>query len=122
MKFFALSILASSALAGQPRMVELSNPNPTESAIFRGPESVNGLVEKPPSGASTLFEIIEHAASQFPDQLQFGERAIDDIIEEEKEVKTVVNGQEQITKKKWKYFQMSSYHWLSYTEVCFDFN
>lgn len=123
MKFFALSILTSSALAGagrEPAMVELQNPNPNESSIFRAPESVNGLVQRPPSNASTLFEVFEHAAMQFPDQLQFGERSIVNIIEEEKDIKAVVDGKEQITKKKWKYFQLSQYNWMSYSEVRFE--
>ncbi|CAG8594393.1 10189_t:CDS:2 [Ambispora gerdemannii] len=43
-----------------------------------------------------------------------GYRKILNIIEEEKEVIKTVNG---VGTKKWKYFQLSEYHWYNYEEV-----
>ena len=46
-----------------------------------------------------------------------GYRDIIDIVEEEKEVKKVVGGKEVTEKKKWKYFHLSGFSYMSFIEV-----
>lgn len=94
-----------------------------------GPEQSNGgrirrcvyspdkLVETPHDDVRTLYDVITYSANKFGKKHAFGYRKVEQVIEEEKEVVKVVNGEEQKTKKKWKYFQLSGYQYLSYLSV-----
>jgi long-chain acyl-CoA synthetase len=46
-----------------------------------------------------------------------GWRDVVKIVEEEKEVTKVVDGKEIVEKKKWKYFELSDYKYMSYLDV-----
>lgn len=47
----------------------------------------------------------------------FGYRDVEKMVEEEKEVKKMVGGKETSEKKVWKYFQLSGYRYVSFSEL-----
>ncbi|PFH48184.1 hypothetical protein AMATHDRAFT_66061 [Amanita thiersii Skay4041] len=87
-----------------------------ESGIRRCGITSDKLVTRPFEGIDTVFDILAYAARTHGTRNAVGWRDILDIHEEEKELKKVVDGKEIIEKKKWKYFQLSDYKYLSYIE------
>ncbi|TFK36168.1 long-chain-fatty-acid-CoA-ligase [Crucibulum laeve] len=97
--------------------IEVTPPtSSTEGPIRRCSLSKDGLVTQPFAGIDTVADIIAYAARTHGTRPALGWR---DIIKmhEEKEVKKVVEGKEVIEKKKWKYFELSAYKYLSFVEV-----
>lgn len=79
--------------------------------------TAEALVTQPFEGIDTVFDVVEYAARTHGDRKALGWRDVDKIIEEEKEVKKVVDGKEITEKKKWKYFQLSDYKYHSFIDV-----
>jgi long-chain acyl-CoA synthetase len=75
------------------------------------------LVTQPFEGIDTIADVVAYAARTHGTKPALGWRDIVDIHEEEKDVKKMVDGKEVTEKKKWKYFQLSDYKYLSYVEV-----
>jgi len=75
------------------------------------------LVTQPLEGIETITDIISYAARTHGTKNALGWRDIIDIVEEEKEVKKMVGGNEVTEKKTWKYFQLSDYKYISFVEV-----
>ncbi len=88
-----------------------------ETRIRRSILSPNELLKTPVEGIETLYDVLQYSAKTYGTKNALGTRKIDKIIEEEKEVTKIVNGQETKEKKKWKYFQLSGYKWLNYKET-----
>lgn len=76
-----------------------------------------GLAKYPAEGVKTVYDIVEYAARTHGSRKALGWREVKDVIEEEKEVTKIVDGQEVKEKKKWKYFELSPYRYLSFIEV-----
>lgn len=75
------------------------------------------LVTQPVEGIDVMPDVIDYAAGQFGNREAMGWRSIVSVHEEEKEVKKTVGGKEVTETKKWKYFELSDYQYLSYLEV-----
>lgn len=75
------------------------------------------LTQFPVDGVKTVYDIVEYAARTHGSRPAVGWRDIVNTIEEEKEVTKVVEGKEVKEKKKWKYFELSPYKYLSFIEV-----
>ena len=75
------------------------------------------LAQYPAEGVKTVYDIVEYAARTHGSRKAVGWREINNIIEEEKEVTKIVDGTEVKEKKKWKYFELSPYRYLSFIEV-----
>ena len=75
------------------------------------------LVTHPHGGIETVPDILAYAARTHGTRDAMGWRDVVDIHEEEKEVKKTVGGKEVKEKKKWKYFQLSGYHYINYVQV-----
>jgi long-chain acyl-CoA synthetase len=98
--------------------VEISPPpSAGESGVRRLAKTKDTLITQPTDGIETAYDIVSHAAHTHGNRNAFGWRDVVDIIEEEKEVKKVVDGQEVVEKKKWKYFELSDYKYMSYLDV-----
>ncbi|KAJ2931925.1 hypothetical protein H1R20_g5168, partial [Candolleomyces eurysporus] len=98
---------------------EFSKPEKTgEGGIRRCSLVKDGdLVQYPVDGVKTVYEIVEYAARTHGSRPAVGWRDVVDTIEEEKEVTKVVEGKEVKEKKKWKYFELSPYKYLTFIEV-----
>jgi long-chain acyl-CoA synthetase len=94
-----------------------------ESHIRRSTLATDEIVSRPAADVNTLYDVLQSSVKRFGDKEALGFRNIVDIIEEEKEVVKVVNGQEQRELKKWKYFQLSEFQYVGYrkmSEICHD--
>lgn len=88
-----------------------------EGPIRRAVVAKDGLATQPGEGIETVYDIIEYAARTHGTRNALGTRDVVAIIEEEKEVKKVVDGKEVVEKKKWKYFQLSDYKFINFIEL-----
>lgn len=78
--------------------------------------SPDRLVTAPASGIEIVPDILRYAQRTHGGKRAYGYRDVVNIIEEEKEVKKTIGGKEVVEKKKWKYFQLSDYKYISYIE------
>jgi long-chain acyl-CoA synthetase len=98
--------------------VEVSPPvGKGESGVRRLAISKDSLVTQPTDGIETAYDIVAHAARTHGNRNALGWREVVKIVEEEKEVTKVVDGKEIVEKKKWKYFELSDYKYMSYLDV-----
>jgi long-chain acyl-CoA synthetase len=98
--------------------VETSSPTGAgESGVRRLAISKDALVKQPSDGIETAYDILSHAARTHGNRDALGWRDIVNIVEEEKEVTKVVDGKEIVEKKKWKYFELSDYKYMSYLDI-----
>lgn len=88
-----------------------------ETRIRRLAKSADRLVTQPLEGIDTVYDVVQYAARTHGKRDAFGSRDILDIVEEEKEVKKVVGGKEVTEMKKWKYFHLSDFKFISYLDV-----
>ncbi|KDQ56037.1 hypothetical protein JAAARDRAFT_36828 [Jaapia argillacea MUCL 33604] len=86
---------------------------PTRRCAF----AADRLVTQPFEGIDTVNDILAYAAREHGTKDALGWRDIVEIHEEEKDVKKVVGGKEIIEKKKWKYFELSEYKYISFLQV-----
>eukprot|EP01114_Cavostelium_apophysatum_P013308 TRINITY_DN3194_c0_g1_i2.p1 TRINITY_DN3194_c0_g1~~TRINITY_DN3194_c0_g1_i2.p1 ORF type:complete len:706 (+),score=218.08 TRINITY_DN3194_c0_g1_i2:86-2203(+) len=75
------------------------------------------ILEKPVDEVSTLYELLSRSAKKFADRKAVGWREVEQIIEEVKEMTTVVDGEERKEMKKWNYWQLSHYKWFTFAEL-----
>ncbi|KAF9027422.1 acetyl-CoA synthetase-like protein [Hymenopellis radicata] len=75
-----------------------------EGGVRRLAITADKLVTQPFEGLDVIPDVLDYAARTY------GSRNA------EKDVKKMVDGKEVTEKKKWKYFQLSGYQWLSYIE------
>nr|GAT48813.1 long-chain-fatty-acid-CoA ligase [Mycena chlorophos] len=79
--------------------------------------SAEALVTGCGRGVETVFELLQYCAKTYGTRDAVGWRDIIKIIEEQKDVKKVVDGKEVTEQKTWKYFQLSDYKYLSYVQL-----
>ncbi|RUP48038.1 hypothetical protein BC936DRAFT_145048 [Jimgerdemannia flammicorona] len=90
---------------------------PAEGPVRRSIHSPDHLVNSPAEGVTTLYEVLQHGSKKFGDRNLFGYRKLERMVEEEKEVKKIVDGVEKTEIKKWKFFQLSGYYYYSYKDA-----
>ncbi|KAK3806299.1 MAG: hypothetical protein J3Q66DRAFT_392932 [Benniella sp.] len=88
-----------------------------QTRVRRSALSPNDLVSKPSDDVKTLYDVIQHSAKVRPNLNAVGYRKTVKVIEEEKEITRIVNGETTKEKKTWKYFQLSGYQWLTYKDT-----
>ena len=76
----------------------------------------DGLINVPEPGVETLWDVVRRAAEKFGNAKAVGYRKQIKIHEETKQIKKQVDGQEVTQDKKWSYFELSEYHYMSFTE------
>jgi long-chain acyl-CoA synthetase len=98
--------------------IEVSPPQAEgESGIRRLAKTAHHLVTQPLESIRTTTDIIKYAERVHGDRPAYGYRDVVQMIEEEKEVKKMVGGKEVTEMKKWKYFQLSDYKFLSFIDI-----
>lgn len=88
-----------------------------QTRIRRASSQVNGLIERPVDGVDTVTDVLNYAARVHGTKQAMGWRDVIDIHEEEKEIKKNVGGKDVVEKKKWKYFQLGDYQYISFVQV-----
>ncbi|KAI8851535.1 Sec63 Brl domain-containing protein [Chytridium lagenaria] len=103
---------------GRPRAVRVSTVTAAnEGQPRRSIHSPQELVSKPSPDVSTIYDILLRSSRLYPNKNILGARSLVRIVEEEKEVVKVVANVETKEMKKWKFFELSKYQWLNFTEV-----
>ncbi|EJU00585.1 long-chain-fatty-acid-CoA-ligase [Dacryopinax primogenitus] len=103
-------------MAPQMGSFECGTTSPGETAPRVGYATPKGLVSRPGPDIDTVYDILQYTAKRHGDRDAIGYREILNIIEEEKEVRKMVDGKEHIEKKKWLYWQMSEFKYWTYVE------
>lgn len=82
----------------------------------RHPAAKDQLIVKPSEDVSTIYENLVRAAKKFGNAKAIGSRKVIRTHTENKKVKKIVDGKEQEVDKKWTYFELSGYHYMSFIE------
>ncbi|KAL0952534.1 hypothetical protein HGRIS_006793 [Hohenbuehelia grisea] len=88
-----------------------------EGPIRRLAITSGALITQPMEGIETMTDALDYAARTHGEKKAMGWRNIVDVHEEEKEVTKTVGGKPVTEIKKWKFFELSDYQYLSYVEV-----
>ncbi|KAL8800048.1 MAG: hypothetical protein Q9182_005448 [Xanthomendoza sp. 2 TL-2023] len=75
-----------------------------------------GLKTVPADGVETVYDILRHSASKYDHAKALGSRKLIRTHEEVKKIKKTVEGRETTVDKKWTYYEMSDYHYMSFQE------
>ena len=97
--------------------VEIGDAKPGESRVRRATIHPERLSERPHEGIDTVYDILLYNARVHGTKDAFGWRDIVDVHEETKEVKKMVAGKEVTEQKKWKYWQLSDFKFMSFIEM-----
>ena len=89
---------------------------PGETIPRRLPKARNKLINRPAEDVSTLYENLRRSADKFGNSNAVGTRKVIRTHTENKKVKKIVDGQEQEVDKKWTYFELSGYTYMSFVE------
>jgi len=87
-----------------------------ESIPRRNSQYVDKLLTRPEEGVATVFDIVTRAARVFGSAKAVGTRKLLKTHNETKKVTKIVDGREQQVDKKWTYFELSGYTYLSFIE------
>ena len=80
------------------------------------PVAKDKLVTQPSDDVKTLFDNLRRAANKFGNAKAMGTRKLIKTHTETKKVKKIVDGKEQEVDKKWTYFELGPYEYISYIE------
>jgi len=82
----------------------------------RLPKSKDNLILKPAEDVATTYDVIKRSARLFGNSKAVGSRRLIRTHHENKKVKKLVDGAEQEVEKKWTFFEMSGYTYMSFIE------
>ncbi|KAK5118513.1 hypothetical protein LTR62_003028 [Meristemomyces frigidus] len=76
----------------------------------------DALLVEPDPTTKTIFDILKRSSEKFGNAKALGKRKLIDMHEETKKVKKMVDGKEVEQDKKWSYFELTGYEYLSFVE------
>ena len=82
----------------------------------RNPIAKDKLITRPSDEVGTVFDNLKRAAEKFGNAKAIGSRKLIKTHTENKKVKKMVDGQEMEVDKKWTYYEMSGYTYISFVE------
>lgn len=80
----------------------------------RNPKTVDKLAEVPEEGIRTIYDIVKTSSAKYGNAKALGTRKLVKTHQEVKKVKKLVDGKPQEVDKKWTYFELSGYEYLSF--------
>ena len=80
------------------------------------PDAKDGLKLTPADDVRTIFDILKRSADKFGNAKAMGQRKVVRTHEEIKKVKKMVDGETKEVDKKWTYFELSEYTYISFVE------
>ncbi|KAJ1962115.1 long-chain fatty acid-CoA ligase [Dipsacomyces acuminosporus] len=89
----------------------------TETPVHRYPTAIDVLANCAPPNIATIYEAFQYRLSIEPDKQSFGQRPVLEIVTKDKIVRQKQNGIEKEVHKKWSYFSLGDYQWLSYRDA-----
>lgn len=101
-----------------PFTIEAPGYEPVEGETIprRHPKAVNGLVERPASDVTTVFDLLRRSAKLYAQEPAIGSRKLLHTHKETKKVSKVVDGRTVETEKEWTYYELSDYSYRTYQE------
>ncbi|KAF2877492.1 hypothetical protein BDV95DRAFT_482306 [Massariosphaeria phaeospora] len=82
----------------------------------RNAKNVDALRLVPDDNVKTLFDVLRHASTKFGNAKAVGQRKILHVHEETKKIKKMVDGKQEEVDKKWTYFELGSFKFISFVE------
>ncbi|KAL2408286.1 Long-chain-fatty-acid-CoA ligase 1 [Exophiala dermatitidis] len=82
----------------------------------RHPMAKDKLITQPSDDVKTIYDNLKRASRKFGNAKAIGTRKIIKTHVENKKVKKIVDGQEQEVDKKWTYYELSGYSYMSFIE------
>lgn len=82
----------------------------------RNPAAKDKLIARPSDEVATVFDNLKRAAEKYGNAKALGTRKLIKTHVENKKVKKIVDGKETEVDKKWTYFEMSEYSYISFIE------
>ena len=82
----------------------------------RNVRTKDALKVTPEDGINTIFDIVKRSSKKFGNAKALGKRKLLQTHEETKKVKKMVDGKEQEVDKKWTYYELSKYDYVSFVE------
>ena len=76
----------------------------------------DALKSRPAPDIATIYDIVTNASKTFGNAKAVGSRKLVKMHEEVKKIKKQVDGKDQEVDKKWSYFEMSPYNYMSFIE------
>ena len=104
--------------ASGPFTVEATGYKPVKGETIprRHPVAKDKLVTTPSEDVKTIFDIFKRSADTFGDAKALGTRKLVKMHYDTKNIKKIVDGKEQEVEKKWSYYEMSDYSYISFIE------
>ncbi|KAJ9151314.1 Acetyl-CoA synthetase-like protein [Pleurostoma richardsiae] len=115
---YKTSFLSPVPVQKPPYSVQVTDAKPVEGETvpWRHYKAKNGLYTRPAEDVSTVFDLLKRSADKFGADPAVGSRKLICTHEELKKVSKVINGESQEVEKKWTYFEMSPYSYITYGE------
>ena len=82
----------------------------------RNVSAKDGIKSQPEEGIATIYDILKRSAEKFGNAKAVGSRKLVRTHDEVKQIKKTVDGKEETQDKKWTYFEMSEYSYMSFIE------
>lgn len=82
----------------------------------RNAKTKDALKLRPQEDVATLYDVLKYSSAKFGNAKALGMRKILNTHEETKKIKKMVDGQQQEVDKKWTYFELSDYKYMSFVE------
>ena len=102
----------------EPYTVEASGYKKVEGETIprRHPSAKDGLISTPSKEINTIYDILRTSSKKFGNAKALGYRKLVQTHDEVKQIKKVVDGKETTQDKKWTYFELSPYNYISFVE------
>ena len=109
---------ARSSSRKPPFTVEASGYSKVEGETIprRNPIAKDGLLGTPDPSVSTLFDLIKYASEHYGNAKAIGWRKTIKTHQDTKMIKKNVDGQMKEVEKKWTYYELGPYEYMSYVE------
>ena len=101
-----------------PFSVEASGYEAVEGETIprRHPSAKDKLITTPAEDVTTIFDILKRSADKFGNAKAMGSRKVVKTHQEVKKIKKKVDGKDEEVEKKWTYFELSGYSYISFVE------
>ncbi|KAI8905659.1 hypothetical protein DFJ77DRAFT_205715 [Powellomyces hirtus] len=114
---FLLPLYLFASRLGKPRAVEVGQPTSNRSPARRNIKALRALHERPHPDIHTLFDILAHTCKTNGSKRAMGARKVVRQHTEEKTITKTVAGQPVTEIKKWNFYELSGFSWMTYSDV-----
>ena len=101
-----------------PFSVDADGYEPVEGETIprRHPLAKHKLITRPSEDVATVFDILKRSADKYGNAKAVGTRRMIKTHQETKKVQKTIDGQTKMIDKKWTYFELSEYSYISFVE------